>query len=187
MPADRLRSGWPSGEGSTTCPILRLCLGCTSSRTLTGVLEWAADLQVTGVAGLGKRRDSRGKMALGGARKVLGGMINEYFHAGAADPTRPGYSCTPRPVGKALPASAVRHYDHLCPCACSIIFISSLPGSAAGWSCSAGHRPPRTPSSWCCGTRSPGAAPHQSPAPAGLGDRAVLAALIWLGLPRPCG
>jgi hypothetical protein len=37
---------------------------------------------------------------------------------------------------------AVRHYGHPCPCACS---VSSWSGSAAGWSCSAGHRPRRMP------------------------------------------
>jgi hypothetical protein len=47
---------------------------------------------------------------------------------------------------------ALRHYGHQCHCACS---ISSSSGSAAGWSCSAGHRPLRTPSCPCCGTRSP--------------------------------
>ena len=47
---------------------------------------------------------------------------------------------------------AVGHHDHLCPCACS---TSSSSGSTAGWSCSAAHRPPRTPSCSCCGTRSP--------------------------------
>jgi hypothetical protein len=36
-------------------------------------------------------------------------------------------------------ASAVGHHDHPYPCACS---ISSSSGSAAGWSCSAGHRQP---------------------------------------------
>jgi len=46
----------------------------------------------------------------------------------------------------------VGHDDRPCPFVCS---ISSLSGSAAGWSCSAGHPPPRTPSCWCCGTRSP--------------------------------
>ena len=35
------------------------------------------------------------------------------------------------------------HHDHPCPSACS---TSSSSGSAAGWSCSAGHQPPRTPS-----------------------------------------
>src|ERR1700688_3203703 len=61
--------------------------------------------------------------------------------------------------------------------ACS---ISSPSGSAAGWSCSAGHRPPRTLSCSCCGTRSPCCAvPIRGP---GLdwADRAVLAALIPL-------
>jgi Transposase len=48
--------------------------------------------------------------------------------------------------------SAERHHDDPCPCACS---ISSSSGSAAGWSCSAVHRHPRTPSCWCCGMRSP--------------------------------
>ena len=50
------------------------------------------------------------------------------------------------------PGLAVRHHDHPCPCACS---ISSSSGSAAGWFCSAGHRPPRTPTCSSCGTRSP--------------------------------
>jgi hypothetical protein len=50
------------------------------------------------------------------------------------------------------PGPAVRHDDHPCPCAC---FTSSLCGSAAGWSCSAVQRPPKTPSCSCCGTRSP--------------------------------
>jgi hypothetical protein len=63
------------------------------------------------------------------------------------------------------PRSGVRHHDYPCPCACS---ISSSSGSAAGWSCSAGQRPPRMQSCWCCGTRSP-CSPRQSAAPAGLG------------------
>ena len=42
--------------------------------------------------------------------------------------------------------SDVRHDDHSCPCACS---TSCSSGSAAGWSCSAGHRPPRTRSCSC--------------------------------------
>src|SRR5271165_1375466 len=46
---------------------------------------------------------------------------------------------------------AVGHDDHSCPSACS---TSSSSGSAAGWSCSAGHRAP-TPNCSCCGTRSP--------------------------------
>ena len=63
------------------------------------------------------------------------------------------------------PGSAVGHHDHPCPCACS---ISSSSGSAAGWFCSAGHRPPRTPSSWCCGMRSPCCAvPIRSPGSTG--------------------
>jgi putative transposase len=50
----------------------------------------------------------------------------------------------------------------------------------AGWSCSAGHRPPRTPSCSCCGTRSPCcAAPIRGPR-LDWADRAVLAALIRL-------
>ena len=55
----------------------------------------------------------------------------------------------------------VGHHDHPCPCACS---VSPSSGSAAGWSCSAGRRPPRTPSRSCCGTRSPCcAAPIRGP------------------------
>jgi hypothetical protein len=49
------------------------------------------------------------------------------------------------------PGPAVRHDDHPCPCACS---TSSSSGSAAGWSCSAVQRLPKTPSCSCCGTRS---------------------------------
>src|ERR1035441_6751015 len=56
-----------------------------------------------------------------------------------------------------------------------------------GWlllPCSAGHRPPRTPSCWCCGTRSPCCAgPVRGPRLA-VADRAVLAALIRLLPPR---
>jgi hypothetical protein len=48
--------------------------------------------------------------------------------------------------------ASVRHDDRPCPCACSISFSS---GSAAGWSYSAVHRPPRTLSCSFCGTRSP--------------------------------
>ncbi|MGH3219119.1 MAG: tyrosine-type recombinase/integrase [Streptosporangiaceae bacterium] len=55
----------------------------------------------------------------------------------------------------------MRHHEHPCPCACS---ISSSSGSAAGSCCSAGLRPPRTPSCSCCGTRSPCcAAPIRGP------------------------
>jgi hypothetical protein len=50
------------------------------------------------------------------------------------------------------PGPAVGHDDHPCPCAC---FTSSSSGSAAGWSCSAVQRPPKTPGCSCCGTRSP--------------------------------
>ena len=50
------------------------------------------------------------------------------------------------------PGPAVGHDDHPCPSACS---ISSSSGSAAGWSCSAGHRPQRTRNCSCCGMRSP--------------------------------
>ena len=71
----------------------------------------------------------------------------------------------------------MRHHDHLCPCACS---TSSSSGSAAGWSCSAGHRPLRTPSCWCCGTRSPCCAAPIPRARLDWADRAVLAALIRL-------
>jgi|SRR5271157_33829 len=72
---------------------------------------------------------------------------------------------------------AVGHDDHLCPCACS---TSSSSGSAAGWSCSAGHRPPRTPSCSCCGTRSPCCAgPIRGPR-LDWADRALLATLIRL-------
>ena len=53
------------------------------------------------------------------------------------------------------PGPAVRQHDHPCPCACSISYSSA---SAAGWSCPAGHRPPRTPSCSCCGTRPPSCA-----------------------------
>src|SRR6266446_4029822 len=53
-------------------------------------------------------------------------------------------------------------------------------GSAAGWSCPAGPRRPRTSSCWCCGTRSPCcAAPIPGPGWTGP-DRAVLAALTRL-------
>ena len=45
------------------------------------------------------------------------------------------------------PRAAVRHHDHPCPCAWS---TSSSPGSAAGWSYPAGHRPATTPSCSCC-------------------------------------
>ena len=61
-----------------------------------------------------------------------------------------------RSLHVALPAATAgptgRHDGHPCPCACS---ISSSFGFAAGWSYPAGHRPPRTPSCSCCGTRSP--------------------------------
>ena len=82
---------------------------------------------------------------------------------------------------RGCPGSAVRHHDHPCPCAC---FISSSSGSAAGWSCSAGQRPPRTPNCSYSGTRSPCcAAPIPGPSWTGA-DRAVLAALIRLLPPR---
>src|ERR1035437_513251 len=68
--------------------------------------------------------------------------------------------------------AAVGHDDRPCPCACS---TSSSSGSAAGWSCSAGARLPRTPTCWWCGTRSPALAGlgrprsprHAHPSPAG--------------------
>jgi hypothetical protein len=63
------------------------------------------------------------------------------------------------------PGPALGHDDHPCPCACP---TSSSSGSAAGWSCSAVQRPPKTPSCSCRGTRSPRCA-AQSPAPARLG------------------
>ena len=50
------------------------------------------------------------------------------------------------------PGPAVGHDDHPCLSDCS---TSSSSGSAAGLSCSAGHRPPRTWSCSGCGTRSP--------------------------------
>jgi hypothetical protein len=76
-----------------------------------------------------------------------------------------------------MTGAVVGHHDHPCPCAC---FISSSSDSAAGWSCSPGHRPSRTPSCSCCSTRSPCCAgPIRDP---GLdwADRAILAALIRL-------
>src|SRR5271157_5750631 len=75
-----------------------------------------------------------------------------------------------------MAGSAVRHHDHPCLCACS---ISSSSGSAAGWLCSADHRPPRMPSCSCCGTRSPCCAALIA-GPGSTADRAVLAALIRL-------
>ena len=47
---------------------------------------------------------------------------------------------------------AMGHDDQPCLFACS---TWSSSGSAAGWSCSAARRRPRTPSCWYCGTRSP--------------------------------
>jgi hypothetical protein len=64
-----------------------------------------------------------------------------------------------------MTGAVVGHHDHPCPCACS---TSSSSGSAAGWSGSAGHRPPRTPNCSCCGMRSPSCA-APIPGPAGLG------------------
>jgi hypothetical protein len=58
--------------------------------------------------------------------------------------------CMPCDLRRPQPAG--RHHGHPCPCACC---ISSSSGSAAGWSCLSGHRPPRTPSYLCYGTRSP--------------------------------
>jgi hypothetical protein len=59
------------------------------------------------------------------------------------------------------PGPAKGQDDHPCPSACSTSFSS---GSATGWSCLVGHRPPRMPSCSCCGTRSPCcAAPIRAP------------------------
>jgi hypothetical protein len=71
---------------------------------------------------------------------------------------------------------AVGHHDHLCPCACS---TSSSSGSAAGWSCSAGHRPPgrRVARGASRGSR---AASDPSAARLDWADRAVLSTLIRL-------
>jgi putative transposase len=71
---------------------------------------------------------------------------------------------------------AIGHHDHPCPCACS---TSSSSGSAAGWSCSAGHQPPRTPNCLCYGTKSPSYAGHIH-GPSSTGPTAVRTALIRL-------
>ena len=54
MPVGRSRHNWPPGEGSPGARRF-VCALCsrTSALILTGVLEWATDLRVTGVAGPG--------------------------------------------------------------------------------------------------------------------------------------
>jgi hypothetical protein len=74
------------------------------------------------------------------------------------------------------PGSAVRHHDRRCPSACS---ISSSSGFAAGWSCPAGHQPPRTRSCSCCGMRSPCcAAPIRGPGPAGPAGQSLRTGIV---------
>ena len=75
------------------------------------------------------------------------------------------------------PGPAVGHDDHPCLSACS---TSSSSGSAAGLSCSAGHRPARTWNCSCCGTRSPSRGRTHPRPRLDWADRAVLAALIRL-------
>ena len=49
--------------------------------------------------------------------------------------------------------------------------FAALLGTETGWSCSAGHRPPKTPSCSCYGTRSPScAAPIRGPGSTGPRD-----------------
>ena len=58
------------------------------------------------------------------------------------------------------------------------LLYRSSSGSAAGWSCSADHRRPRTRNCSCCGTRSPSCAGVTRRLRLDWADRAVLAALI---------
>ncbi len=74
---------------------------------------------------------------------------------------------------------AIRNDDRLCLFVCS---TWSSRGSAAGWSCSAGQRRPRTSSCWCCDTRLP-CCTAPIPGPRGLGRPGGPAVLIRL-LPR---
>jgi len=163
-----------------------MMIGCAASTDLSGCDERVRVTAASSGEPSGQRRGDPGAAPPGhGARAAAGQGPAE------VPPRRPGVPGRPaapaprrraRPVPAAGPAcgvpefcmacelqrragTGVRHDDRPCPCACS---ISSSSGSAAGWSCSAGHRPPRTPSCSCCGTRSPCCA-GPSAAPAGLG------------------
>src|SRR5271170_5768248 len=68
MPADRLRSGWPSGEGSTTSPMLRLCLVFLHFRAyFDRCPRMGGGPASDRCGGARKAPGLRGKMALGGA------------------------------------------------------------------------------------------------------------------------